>query len=432
MTSDLSRHRERAAARPSVWHNVPFRRFWYGHTVSEFGDRVTELALPLIAVLVLHATPTQVGLLTAAVWAPNLLSLLVGSWADQHLHKRRILVAADLLRAVTVLSVPIVYAVGVITLAQLFVVALLAGLGQVLFSTSYPSFFVSLVPRADYVDANAKLNVSRSASFVAGPAAGGFLIQLLTAPLAMLVDAASFLCSAVVIARLDVPDRPLEQRGEESWLRRAATGVHFVVTDRYLRGSLRCCATINFFTFMSSALLVLFASRELGLSAGVIGLAFGIGSVGGLIGAFAAPRLSARFGVGRMIVVGAVVFPASIAPIALAGGADWVAAGVLGLAEFGSGLGVMVFDINLNSLQAAVIPDGMRSRVAGAFSMINYGVRPLGAVLGGVLGSSIGIRETLLLAAAGGVLSVLFLFRSPIPAVRSLDEVEPAQACPAN
>ena len=412
----------------SVWRNPVFRRFWYGHSVSQFGDRVSELALPLIAVVVLHATPGQVGALTAALWLPSLLSIVVGSWADHRLQKRRILVYADLGRAGVLLTVPLAYAFDLLSLPLLFAVAFAAGLGQVFFNTSYPPFFVSLVRRREYVDANAKLSLSRSASFIAGPAAGGALIQVLTAPVAVLVDAVTFLYSALVIGRLDVTDRPVDADADtgESWRHRVVKGARFVLADRYLRASLGCSTTINFFTFMSFALLILFASRDLGLSAGAIGLAFGVGSVGGLLGAAVAPRLSRRFGVGPMVVVGAVLFPAPLALVAVAGGPVWMAATVLAAAEFLSGLGVMIFDINLNSIQVSVIPDGLRSRVSGAYTTVNYGCRPLGAFIGGVLGSTIGLRETFVVAAVGGVLSTLFLVGSPIPQVRGVDRLRPA------
>jgi MFS family permease len=188
-----------------------------------------------------------------------------------------------------------------------------------------------------------------------------------------------------------------------------------------LRATLGCAATVNFFTFVAgSGLIVLFANRSLGLSAGAIGIAFGIGATGSLLGAVSAPKVSRRFGVGRSIVVGAVLFPAPIAIAAAAGGPLWLRAGALAAAEFLSGFGVMLFDVNLNSLQAAVIPDGMRSRVAGAYSTINYGIRPFGAIVGGLLATLIGLKATLLIAAVGGVLSLLWLLPSPIPRIRSL------------
>ena len=413
-----------APAGRSLWHDRRFRTFWIGETLSQFGDRISELALPLIAVVLLDASATEIGLLTAAVWAPNLLSLFVGSWVDQREQKRPLLIGADLGRAIVLASVPVAYAVDALTLAHLFVVALLAGIGQVFFSTSYQPFFVSLVDRSRYLEANSKLSASRSVSFVAGPAVGGALVQLLTAPVAVLVDALTFVASAVQIARVRVEERPVESTAEPL-LRRALDGLRIVLRHPYLRASLGCATTLNFFTFIAQALLVLFASRTLGLSAGVIGLAFGIGALGGLLGAVVAPRLAHRFGVGPIIVVGAILFPAPIAFLALAGGPDWVAALVLGAVEFVSALGVMLFDVNLNALQTTVTPDAVRARVSGAFTTINYGIRPLGAVVGGALGTHLGIRETMVIAAVGGVLAALWLVPSPIPRVQRLDGLEP-------
>ncbi|MEU4155432.1 MFS transporter [Actinoplanes sp. NPDC026670] len=409
------------AATTSLWRNNRFTAFWAGETVSHFGDRISELALPLIAVTMLAATPTQVGLLTAAIWAPNLLSAVVGTWVDRRAHRKRLLVSADLLRAAALLSLPIAYWCGLLGLAQLFAVALLAGAGQVLFSCAYSSFFVTLVDRDQYVDANSKLSTSRSASFVVGPAAGGFLIQALTAPVAIVIDAVSFLVSALFIGRITAAPTPVGERS--SLAADVGAGLRYVLGHSYLRAALACVTTVNFFGFIAQALVILYASRELGLPAGLIGLAFGIGATGAVVGAVIAPRLSARFGVGRMIVVGAVLFPAPTAAIALADGPHWLIATTIAVAEAVSGASVMLFDINLNSVQTAVIADHMRSRVSGVFGTINYGARPVGAMIGGLLGSGLGLRPTLLIAAAGGMLSCLWLFRSPIPRLRALSSL---------
>jgi MFS family permease len=392
------------------------------------------LALPLIAVVILKASPAQVGLLTAAVWLPYLISLFVGSWVDHQRQKRRILVAADLSRAAVLLSLPLAYAFGVVTLFQLFTVALLTGLGEVFFNTAYPTVFVNLVPRTSYIDANSKLSTTRSASFIAGPAVGGLLIQILTAPVAVVVDAVSFLASALLIGRIPMTEGELDVDGSVPLWRRAIEGMTFLVHHRYLRVTLACATTVNFFSFVGSALLVLFASRTLGLSAGLIGTAFGIGATGGLVGALAAPRLAVRFGMGTIIIAGAIIFPAALAVPVLAAGPTLAKMTVLAVAEFLSGVGVMLFDVNLNSLQTSVTPDGMRSRVAGAFTTINYGVRPFGAVMGGLLGSTIGLRPTLIVAAVGGALSCLWLLPSPIKRVRGLaelDAIDPYTGLPA-
>jgi MFS family permease len=412
--------------RVSLLRQRDFRSFFVASTVSQLGDRVSELAFPLIAVLILDATPGQVAVLTAVVWLPNLASILVGGWIDRQEHKKRILVAADLVRAALLVTIPLAYAFDAMTFLQLYVVALLTGAGAALFNTTYPAFFVLLVRREDFIDANSKLSASRSASFIAGPALGGVLIQALTAPVAVLIDAVSFVFSAIFIGRVGPTRRPHVDPADEGpaqvW-RDARTGLSFTMRHEVVRGVLGCCTTANFFTFVSAALLVLFASRDLDLSAGLIGFGLGVGAVGGLLGALVAPALSRRLGLGRTVVVGGIVFPASVALVAVAGGPVWVRVGLLAAAELLSGFGVMLFDINLNSVLATVIPDHLRARVSGAFSAVNYGVRPLGAVTGGVLATWIGLRPTLLIAAVGGALCVLWLWGSPVLRARSLDDL---------
>ena len=409
---------------PSLWHDRQFRIFWSAQGVSEFGDRITELALPLIAVTLLNASPTQVGLLTAAVWLPNLASLFIGTWVDQRRDKRPLMIAADVSRMVVLFSLPAAYWLDLLTLGQLYAIAILAGTAHVVFNTAYASFFVRLVSRDQFLEANSKLSATRSISFMAGPAAGGLLIQWLTAPVAVLIDAASFVFSAIQIGRLKTPVVEPEP-ATESLLRRARAGMGYLLRHPYLRASLGCATTVNFFNLIGSALLILYASRNLGLSAGIIGLAFGIGASGGLLGALAAAPLTRLVGAGRLIAFGAVVFPGAIAIAALASGPLLVRASALAIAEFVAAFAVMCFDVPLNALQAAVTREQMRSRVAGAFSSINYGVRPLGAVVGGLLGTWLGVRETLLISSAGGLIAVLWLIRSPIIRVRALQGLQP-------
>ncbi|MFF7334804.1 MFS transporter [Streptomyces sp. NPDC008150] len=415
--------------RAALHRDRPFALFWAGQTVSQFGDRISELALPLIAVTALHASANEVAWLTALVWAPNLLAVLLGAWVDQHARKRRLMIAADLVRACVLLTLPVAFLVGRVTLGHLYAAALLTGVAGVVFNTAYPSFFAHVVPRSSYVDANSRLSASRSVSFVAGPALGGALVQAFTAPVAVAADALSFLVSALLLGPIRVQETPVGTGTTErtSLPRRAREGLTFVIRHPVLRASLGCATTVNFFTFVAgTGLVVLFADRELGLSVGTIGLALGIGSAGALLGAVLAPVVSRRIGMGPSIVIGAVLFPAPLALLAAASGPAWARAGTLGAAEFFTGVGVMLFDVNLNSLQTAVIPDGMRSRVAGAYSTVNYGVRPLGAVAGGALATALGLRATLVTAAVGGILSALWLLPSPIPRIRTLASDDPS------
>jgi MFS family permease len=247
------------------------------------GDRVGELALPLIAVTLLGVGATGLGVLTALVWGPNLLAMVIGAWVDRRPVKRRLMIAADLLRAVVLLGIPVAYAFGVLSFGQLVISALLLGTGQVVFNMAYQTFYASIVPPESYVDANSKLSVTRGVSFVAGPALGGALVQLLTAPVAVLADALSFVFSAVMIGRVRAQEPPPAPPGP-STLRLAAQGMKLVFSRPMLRASLFATTTVNFFTLIANALLILFASRSLGLSAGAIGLGFGIGAVGAVVG----------------------------------------------------------------------------------------------------------------------------------------------------
>ncbi|MEY9934414.1 MFS family permease [Catenulispora sp. GP43] len=398
-----------------------FRRFWLGDTVSQFGDRVTELALPLIAAVTLRASATEVSVLAAVAWLPNLLGVLLGAWVDRRPGKRRLMIAADLTRAAVLLSLPTAAAFHAVTLGQLYCVALLCGAAAVLFNTSYPPFFAYLVPRSEYVSANSKLSATRSASFMGGPALGGALIAATSAAFAVLADSVSFLFSALTISRVPV-DEPEPEPTEVSVVRRAKEGIAYIAREPILRTTLACATTVNFFTFVANTnLLILFATRVLRLSGGAVGLALGLGASGALLGAVLAPKVVRAVGVGRGIAVGAVLFPAPIAIVAVAHGSVWLCAAAVALAEFLGGMGVMLFDIPLNSLQTAVIHDSVRSRVSGAYATVNYGIRPLGALAGGALAGIIGLRATLLVGAVGGAMSVLWLPASPVLRIRSLD-----------
>lgn len=423
--------RKAARARSPLWRDRRFRSFWAGQTISQFGDRITDLAVPLIAVSALQATAWQVSWLTALVWTPNLLAIWLGTWIDQQTRQRRILVAADLLRAAALVSIPIAHLAGAVTFAQLCLVVLVIGFGGVLFNTAYSAFFVHLVQPESYVDANSKLSATRSASTIGGPTLAGILVQAFTAPVAIAGDAASFLASAVLVRRAApaTTPPPVRQDDENRQWHRIRAGMTLVFRHPVLRASLLASTTVNFFTFLvGSGLTVLYANRTLGLPPAVIGLAFGIGSVGALLGAVAAPAVSRHLGVGPTIALGSALFPAPIALMAAASGPVWLRAGVLAAAEFLSCIGVMLFDVNLNALNVAVTPDGMRARVAGAYSTVNYGIRPLGAILGGVLATAIGLRPTLLIAAAGGSLSILWILASPIPHHRHITPSTPRPA----
>jgi len=397
--------------------NVAFRRFWSGQTISLFGDQISLLALPLVAVLVLHADAAEMGYLTAVGLAPNLLfSLHAGAWADRRESRRRLMVAADVGRAALLLSVPFAYSLGTLTLCQLYVVAFGIGTLSVLFFVSYNTVFVALLERKDYITGSSLLNGSRALSFVGGQALGGALVQALTAPAALLADAASFLGSALFIGRIS----PAEPAPERSAPGHQAAGIHFIARTPIIRAALGASATVNFFNFAFFAIFILYATRELGVRPAELGLVLGIGALGGVLGSVVTGRLTRRIGIGPALTIGFILFPAPLMLVPLASGAQPVVLSLLLLAELGSGLGVMILDIALGSLVAALVPDRLRARVSGAYMVVNYGVRPLGALVGGSLGALIGLRPTLWIATVGALAGVAWLLPSPVPRLRSL------------
>ena len=410
---------------PSLLHRAPFRNFWLGQTISVVGDQVTLLAIPVVAVLVLEAQPADMGLLTAAGLLPHLLlSLPAGVWLDRVARRRRLMILVDLVRAAVILSIPAAYVLGVLTLGQLYVVTFLVGALAVAFDISWQTVFVAVTPRQDFVQANSLLNGSRSLAYVAGPSGGGVLIQLLGAPLAMAADALSYIASAIFLGRVRAEEPPLEPptTGIRAQL---ASGLRFIFGDPIMRPALLSVATCNLFNFAFAALFILYATTHLGVAPGLLGLALGAGAVGGLFGALVAARIGRRIGIGPAYALGLFVFPASLVAIPLVTGDLAIVLAMLAVTEFGAGIGVMILDINAGTIIQARTPDSIRGRVTGAFRFINYGVRPIGALMGGALGAAIGVRETLIVVTIASLAGVLWLVGTPI--LRQRDIPEPGE-----
>ncbi|MEJ7696510.1 MAG: MFS transporter [Candidatus Limnocylindrales bacterium] len=271
----------------SVLRNADFNRLWTAETISQFGTQVSLLAIPLVAVTLLHATPFEVALLGTIEFLPFILfSLPAGAWVDR-LRRRPILIAGDLGRAVMLASVPIAYALGVLTMAQLYIVGFVVGTLTVFFDVAYQSYLPSLVERDQLVDGNGKLEASRTVAQSAGPALGGGLIGLVTAPLAILADSLSFVLSGLfvfLIRRTEpAPDRHADEHGRPrgSLRQEVSEGLRYVLGNRYLRGIAASTATSNFFSNVAFATFIVYAVRVLGLSPLEIGLTFGLGNVGG-------------------------------------------------------------------------------------------------------------------------------------------------------
>ncbi|MGD0066038.1 MAG: MFS transporter [Streptosporangiaceae bacterium] len=399
---------------PALLRDRVFRRYWSAGTISMFGDQISGIALPLAAVIALHVGAAQMGYLTALEWLPSLLfGLPAGAWVDRRGRRRRTMIAADLGRAVLFASIPACYALHALTLAQLYLVTFGAGTLSIVYTVSDGTLFVSIVPEDRYVDGQSLVYGSRALSFVGGPSIGGVLVQALSAPVAILADAVSFLGSAFFLGRI----RPAEPPADDSHGSILA-GARFIAGSGIVRASLAAVAAINFFNLMFNALYLLYAVHVLHIRPGVIGVLLGVAAGGGVLGALVTKRVAGRVGVGWTYTAGCLLFTAPLVAWPLVHGRPPLVLAVLFAAEFASGFGVMMLDISIGAIFAAVIPDQLRSRVTGAFQAANYGTRPLGALLGGLLGVSFGLRPALWVATLGGIAGFVLLLPTPLPRFR--------------
>jgi Na+/melibiose symporter-like transporter len=410
-----------------LWQHREFLKFWAGQTISAFGTQVTLLALPLTAALVLNASPAQMGVLAAAQRTPALLvGLHAGVWVDRS-RKRPLLIAADLGRAVLLAAVPLAYRLGVLRIEPLYIVGFLVGVLDTFFSTAYFPLLLSVVHRDRIVEARSKLNVSGTAVHLAGPGLAGALVQAVTAPIAILADALSFVISALSLALMrteELAPPPAEHR--QSVGCEIVEGLHLVVRNPFLRAIAGANGTWQFFDNVVMAVLVLYITRELGLSPGMLGLVFIGGPLGFLAGNLLAERVIRWLGFGSTAMWGGIIGSAGAVLYALAGGPVLFAVSMLIVTEliitFGGGL----YSITTGSLMQIVTPDQMLGRMNASFTFLTVGVAPLGALAGGFLGEVIGLRPTLIVGAIGEVIGVLWVWFSPLRTLR--EPPEPAES----
>jgi MFS family permease len=408
-----------------LWRHSDFLKLWSAETVSQFGSQISVLALPFAAILVLHATTFEVASLQAVEFLPFLLvSLPAGVWVDR-LRRRPILVVADLARAAVLGSVPIAYAFDALTIWQLYGVGFTVGVCTVFFDVAYQSYLPSLVERDQLIDGNSKLEISRSSAQIGGPGFAGVLVGWLSAPVAIVVDAVSFLCSALFLFRIEKLERTPQAEQPQARRRMRADmveGLRYVLGHRYLRNIAAATATFNLFGSFIGAILLLYAVRVVGLSPQLIGLAFTLGNIGPLAGAFFARRISARFGVGPTILAatctgGPMFLLLAAAPTNRAWTAVFAAAWAVG------GFANVVYNVNQLSLRQAITPERIQGRMNSVMRFIVWGTIPLGALAGGALGSRIGLHSTIWIGAIGTCLPVLPVLFSPVRSIRELPEV---------
>jgi MFS family permease len=398
---------------------------WAGQSVSELGSQVSALAIPLVAIDGLHASTLAVGVLTGVATLPFLLvGLPAGAWVDR-LRKRPMLMAADAGRALVLASVPIAWWFSALTLIQLYAVSLVSGILTVFFDVAYQSYLPVLVRRDQLVAGNGKLAATMSGAQVGGPAVGGALVGALGAASAVVVDAASFVLSFLSLWAIRTHEDPPTRAADRGRTLRAeiAEGLRFVWDEPRIRSVAGSTGTSNFFSTMAMAVLLVFLRRDIHLSAGHIGLLLALGSVGGLLGAAVAPRIARRLGIGRAILWSIIVagLGQTAYPLATPASASvLIVAGELLVSS-----GAVAYNINQVSLRQALCPLSLQGRMNASVRFMVWGTMPIGALMGGVLGTAIGLRATLWVAAGGSLTAFLWILFSPVPKVLTIPDHEP-------
>ncbi len=420
-----------------LWRHGDFLKLWSAETISQFGSTIDDIAFPLVAILVLDASAFEVAVLGTVLFLPFMLfTLPAGVWVDR-LPRRPILIVGDFGRAALYMTVPIAYVADVLTLWQLYVVGFLVGVFQVFFDVAYQSYLPSLVDRDQIIEGNSKFEISRSAAQLSGPGLGGILVQILTAPYAVLVDALSFLASGLFILRIrkpeERPERSMVDGRKTSFWEDIKEGLSFVLGNPNLRAQAGCTATSNLFFSLGFAVFLVFAVRELGLSPGLIGVVFSVGAAGSMVAAFTAMRISRRFGIGPTTIAVVIVQAPAFLAIAFAPEGN-AAVPVLIVSQLVLGFVIVTYNIVQVSYRQAICPARLQGRMNSAMRFIVWGTIPVGTLAGGALASWIGLREAIAVGAIGNGLAFLWILFSPQRHLREMPEPvddTPAVAEPA-
>ncbi len=406
-----------------LWRQPDFLKLWTGQTISELGSRITREGLPLAAVLVLEATPAQMGLLTAIGSVAILLAgLPAGVWVDR-LRRKPVMIWSDVGRAALLLTIPIAALTGQLSFGLLCAVIALTGVLTVLFEAAYEAYLPSLVARENLLEGNSKLAVSSSLAEVLGPGLAGFLVQAITAPLAIFLDSLSFLASVVSLIIIRKPEPlPVAAHERQHVLHEMKDGLRFVWREPHLRALALTGATRSFFGSFIGVLYSLYAIRELGLNAAALGVTISMGGLGSLIGAIFTERVVNRWGIGRTLILMLIASGGFTFFIPLAYGSLLSPIGMLMIAQLCGDALQVIYLITQTSLWQSLTPDRLLGRVSASFQLLVMGVAPLGALVGGGLAQVIGVRMTLLIASLGIILAVVWVIFSPVRALSTRPE----------
>ena len=406
--------------RTGLWRHPDFLKLWGGETVALFGIQVTYLALPLTAAVSLGASPLEMGILGAMQTAPSLVvGLFAGAWADR-LRRRPILMATNLIRAIALGTIPLAAYLGRLGLMQLYLVAFLTGCAGIFFMVAYQPYLGTLVPRDDLIEGNSKLRLSEALAQIAGPSVGGALIQLVGAPLTMIVGAFAPLCSFLAIGQIRAAEpTPAPSAERQGIWAEIGEGLRLIRDHTILRPLIACDAASTFCDSMILALYLLYATRDLGLSPGILGGIMAVSGPVALVGTVLTGRIVRALGLGPTLVATLALAALGSALVPLAGGPLAVKIALLIAWRALVGMALAIYVINFYTLMQTLPPARMQGRANATARVFIWGAMALGALAGGALGQWLGLRPTLALAAAGMFLSPLGLLLSPVRRLRA-------------
>jgi MFS family permease len=410
--------------RGGLWGNSGFVHLWGAATVSTFGSLVTRTALPFTAILLLDASPSDIGVLRIAELLPGFVfGLVAGAWVDR-LRRKPVMIATDLGRALLIVTIPAAAFLGWLGLGQLYVIAALVSVLSVFFDVAYQSFLPSLVKNDELVEANSKLSAAMSVTEASAFSAAGWLIQLLTAPVAMLVDGLTFIASAGLVARIREPELQTEPRSTESHpsiTSDIVDGLRAVWRQPILRGMVVAGLAQNLAFGLVGTVFLLYVNQEVGFDPGILGMIFAVGGVSSFLGAMIAGRLP-RYGIGAVMVASLLLAAIGVAFVPLATAAN--AVGVLFLVgqQIVADSALTVYDINQVSLRQAIAPAHVLGRINASVRVTEIGAVLLGTVIAGFIAETVGLRETLWAAVGLSLLAAVALALSPVRAVRRIPE----------
>ena len=404
-----------AVSAPSLWRDGDFRRLWAGQTASQLGAQASQVTLPLIAVVALNAGATQLGVLRAVEQAPILLlSLFAGAWVDRR-RPRGIMMLADLGRALALAAIPILYLLGTLAIPVLLVVAFLVGTLSVFFEVAYQASLVRLVRRDQLAQGNGALEGSRSAAQIGGPALGGALVSLLSAPIAIAGSAFFFAVSFLSIRRIRRHERPAGHAEPHTRIwRRIHDGLHLVLSTTSLRAVCLASAAFQFSFAALMTVYLLFLPRGLHLSGTAVGLVLAAMGPGAVVGSLLSARLPRRFGYGTVLVSSAMLADGVMLCVPALHGPTTVTVPLLMAINFLFGAFSQLVDVTVMAVRQAITPVRMQGRVVATINFAGMGLTPLGSLLGGFLAGRWGLRTSLLLTAVGLALSPLSMAFSPL------------------